>query len=124
MLLDEKKNLEQQDNSINENDFKELDNEITKVIRGETSLDEGKIEKNNIDNSISNLSHNSNEINNDKKDNSNFINLNKNNIIINNFFDKEEMLKKMKNDNQSFKNESKNLNKYQNKIPFMNYNQR
>ena len=130
MLLDEKKNLEQQDNSNNENDFKELDNEITKVIRGETLLDEEKNEKNNIDNSISNHSHNSNEINNDKKDNSNLINQNQNNNNINNkiknnTIDEEEMLKKMKNKNQSFKNESKNLNKYpNNKNSSLNYNQR
>ena len=43
MLLFEKENLKQEDNSTSsnsENDFKELDNEIDKVIRGKASLDE------------------------------------------------------------------------------------
>ena len=129
MLLDEKKNLEQQDISNNENDFKELDNEITKVIRVETSLDEEKNEKKNIDNNISNLSHNLNEVNNDKKDNSNIINQNFNNnnniIIKNNIIDEEGMLKKMISKNRAFKNESKDLNKYPNNlISSLIYNQR
>ena len=43
MLLFEKEGLKQKDNSTrsnSENDFKELDNEINKVIRGEASLEE------------------------------------------------------------------------------------
>ena len=43
MLLFEKENLKQEDNSTSsnsENDFKELDNEIDKVIRGKASLEE------------------------------------------------------------------------------------
>ena len=42
MLLFEKERLKQEDNSLrpnSENDFKELDIEIDKVIRGEASLE-------------------------------------------------------------------------------------
>ena len=43
MLFFEKENLKQEDNSTrsnSENDFKELDNEIDKVVRGKPSLEE------------------------------------------------------------------------------------
>ena len=46
MLLDEKDNSDQFDNSLNENEFEELNDEIIKVIRGETSFDEEKTDKN------------------------------------------------------------------------------
>ncbi len=49
MIASERNTKEQDDissNSNSENDFKELDNEIEKVIRGETSFDEDNSEKN------------------------------------------------------------------------------
>lgn len=49
MIASERNTKEQDDissNSNSENDFKELDNEIEKVIRGETSIDEDNSEKN------------------------------------------------------------------------------
>ena len=51
-MLISSQNLEQEDNtssSNNENEFQELDNEIEKVVRGETSYEEDKNEKNNVD---------------------------------------------------------------------------
>jgi len=54
MLIFEKESLKQEDNSTSsnsENDFKELDIEIDKVIRGETSFEEEKHNKNSGDQS-------------------------------------------------------------------------
>lgn len=54
MLLFEKESLKQEDNSTrsnSENDFKELDNEIDKVIRGEASLEEENLNTKAIDSS-------------------------------------------------------------------------
>ena len=49
MIDIEKEGQKQDDNSTNsnsENDFKELDNEIDKVVRGETSFEEEKLNDN------------------------------------------------------------------------------
>ena len=51
MILNDKDNSDKQENSNIENDYKELDNEIEKVIRGETSFDEEKNNNNINDNS-------------------------------------------------------------------------
>ena len=54
MLIFEKESLKQEDNSTSsnsENDFKELDIEIDKVIRGETSFEEEKHNENSDDQS-------------------------------------------------------------------------
>ena len=83
MSFEQKKNIEQQENSNNDNDFKELDNEIVKVIRGETSFDEEKTEKNNNDENTSNHFHNSKEIISNKNESSKLTNQNSNNNINN-----------------------------------------
>ena len=52
MIDIEKEGQKQDDNSTNsnsENDFKELDNEIDKVVRGETSFEEEKLTDNSDD---------------------------------------------------------------------------
>ena len=47
MILSEKNTSKEEDSiSNNENEFQELDNEIEKVVRGETSFEEEKIERN------------------------------------------------------------------------------
>ena len=54
-MLDIEKDGQKQDdistNSNSENDFKELDNEIDKVVRGEASFEEEKIDYNSEDDS-------------------------------------------------------------------------
>ena len=51
MQVTEKISLKQDENSplSNENEFKELDNEIEKVVRGEASYEEEQLDKNNAD---------------------------------------------------------------------------
>ena len=51
MQVTEKNSLKQDENSplSNENEFKELDNEIEKVVRGEASYEEEQLDKNNAD---------------------------------------------------------------------------
>ena len=47
MILSEKNTSKEEDSSSNnENEFQELDNEIEKVVRGETSFEEDKTDKN------------------------------------------------------------------------------
>ena len=130
MFLDEKEPSEQKENSNNENDFKELDNEIDKVIRGETSFDEEKIDKNNNDlNSISNHSKFSTEfiINSNEKHNN--IDPNNNNNVIktnmnskpkyqNFYFDDDNSMDNIKNINQIVQKVPKNLNNFQNDINY------
>ena len=127
MSFEQKKNIEQQDNSNNDNDFKELDNEIVKVIRGETSFDEEKTEKNNNDENTSNHFHNSKEIINNKNESSKLTNQNNNNNInnirenININFNEKEKSKKIKNINQLPNYYLIDLNKNSNNInsPFI-----
>ena len=79
MIFTEKNDLEQEDNSSSlsyENEFKELDNEIEKVVRGDTSYeDEKSLNKDAELSNSSNTSQNSNKNNtNNLKDNKNKIN--------------------------------------------------
>ena len=82
MFITEKDNFEEEENSTssnNENEFKELDNEIEKVIRGDTSYEDEKIINNDAElNNSSNTSQNSSKYNNNLKTNIN------NNKIVNN----------------------------------------
>ena len=90
MLLVEKDNSKQEDNSTSsnsENDFKELDLEIDKVIRGETSFEEEKLEDKTEDSSPQqkmekNKTYKKNHKNTFTKDNKDINNLN----ILNNIY--------------------------------------
>ena len=138
MLASEKNILEQDENSTssnNENEFKELDNEIEKVIRGETSFEEDKNQiENNIFNDTSNISKNNPNIinniidkniinvdvnNNNENESNNFISINSNKKTFQNKSDNfiksvnnniinfdEKFFKKIKN-NYSKNNNSK-----------------
>ena len=75
MILNDKDNSDKQENSNIENDYKELDNEIEKVIRGETSFDEEK-NNNNINDYSQISSQEQNSI--DFAHNENSISLNQN----------------------------------------------
>ena len=134
MFLDEKETSEQKENSNNENDFKELDNEIDKVIRGETSFDEDKFDKNINDvNSTSNHSKFSTEfiINNNEKHNNIDQNNNDNDIKTNmnsnkkyqNFdSDDDNRINNIKNINQTSQKAQNNLHNNPNdmKYPLIN----
>ena len=116
MLASDKKNDYDEDNnsssSNNENEFQELDNEIVKVIRGETTFDEDKSELNNVNyNHTSNNSQNLNKSEINPKNikiiiNKNIINYNVNNINEN----EVRSFNNIKNNGGSVKNESFFLN--------------
>ena len=85
MKINEKNTSNQEENSTssnNDNEFQELDNEIEKVVRGETSFEDEKDEKNNIDfNNPSNTTENfanykDNKLNNNEINNNINSNLN------------------------------------------------
>ena len=94
-------------NSNNENEFQELDNEIEKVVRGEASYEEEKVEKNGIE---CNSSLNTSETYTKYKNNTNLKNKNNNiNLFINNNdLDKENNLK-IKNINNQSSHDSLNI---------------
>ena len=126
MFLEENENLEQQNNSNIDNDFKELDSEIDKVIHGEASYEEEQTEESNSDNNNSSkLTLNSTEFIDNEKENSNNTNQNLNNIKNkinqkNNKISKTNNLDEKKYINQFPQNYSSNLNKKPNIISSLN----
>ena len=122
MFLEEKENFEKDDSSNIENDFKELDNEINRVIHGEATFEEEKKNKSILDNIDNiNIPKNSTEIFDNINENSknligtlNYIGnkITQKNIIIN----KNNNLDDKKYINQTPPNISRNLNKYPNNI--------
>ena len=125
MLFEEKEQSEEEDNSNYENEFKELDDEIDRVIHGEASSEEKKTIENNVKSlgnfNISNYSNNANEfiidlnkntkdINENWKDIHNDINQKK--III----DKYKNFDDSKYTNQTAQNLSINSDLYPNNI--------
>ena len=127
MFLVEKENFEKENNSNIDNDFKELDNEIDKVVHGKASCEDERTEESNSeDNNNTKHTLNSTEIIDNEKDNSNNINKNlntnknkinqknNNNSKINNSDDREYM-------NQIKQNFESNLNSNANIISSLNY---
>ena len=90
MIDIEKEGQKQDDNSTNsnsENDFKELDNEIDKVVRGETSFEEEKLNDNSDEDSNSNKKNIQNSSTQKQSDGKNA------NLDINNSLNKANILK-------------------------------
>ena len=90
MIDIEKDGQKQDDNSTNsnsENDFKELDNEIDKVVRGETSFEEEKLNDNSDEDSNSNKKNIQNSSTQKQSDGKNA------NLDINNSLNKANILK-------------------------------
>ena len=127
MFLVEKENFEKENNSNIDNDFKELDNEIDKVVHGKASCEDERTEESNSeDNNNTKHTLNSTENIDNEKDNSNnvnqYLNTNKNKINqknnnnskINNSNDKVYM----KQFKQNFES---NLNSNANSISYLNY---
>ena len=77
MFLNDKDNSDKHENSNIENEYKELDKEIEKVIRGETSIDE---EKNN--NNFNDYNHDYNQTSSQEQNSIDFI-INENSISLN-----------------------------------------
>jgi len=74
MILSEKNtSKEEESSSNNENEFQELDNEIEKVVRGETSFEEEKLEKNiaELNNTLNTTKASYSFIKNDRQENIN-----------------------------------------------------
>ena len=108
MIISEKKNLAQDDNtsvSNNENEFQELDNEIEKVVRGETSYEEEKNDKYNVD---LNNSQNTSQTSNNNRNNC-CINKTNNYSYFNNF-EEEKNVKNFQRSKHLEPNEVKSLN--------------
>ena len=108
MIISEKKNLAQDDNtsvSNNENEFQELDNEIEKVVRGETSYEEEKNDKYNVD---LNNSQNTSQTSNNNRNNC-CINKTNNYSYFNNF-EEEKNVKNFQRSKHLESNEVKSLN--------------
>ena len=109
MIISEKKDLAQDDNtsvSNNENEFQELDNEIEKVVRGETSYEEEKNDKNNVD---LNNSQNTSQTSNNNRNNY-YIGKTNNNSYFNNFEEEKKNVKNFQSSKQPEPNEVKSLN--------------
>ena len=109
MIISEKKDLAQDDNtsvSNNESEFQELDNEIEKVVRGETSYEEEKNDKNNVD---LNNSQNTFQTSNNNRNNY-YIGKTNNNSYFNNFEEEKKNVKNFQSSKQPEPNEVKSLN--------------
>ena len=109
MIISEKKDLAQDDNtsvSNNESEFQELDNEIEKVVRGETSYEEEKNDKNNVD---LNNSQNTSQTSNNNRNNY-YIGKTNNNSYFNNFEEEKKNVKNFQSSKQPEPNEVKSLN--------------
>ena len=131
MILSEKNTSKEEDSSSNnENEFQELDNEIVKVVRGETSFDEEKLEKNlpELNNTLNISKASNNCIKNDMQQNINkdskpIDNMNENlkeKLLISNLMNKEKNI--FNNINFNFlKNNLIDMNKsnQNNKFPDM-----
>ena len=79
MFLVEKENFEQNNSNI-DNDFKELDNEIDKVIHGKASSEDEQTEESYSEENNTKFTQNSNEIIDNEKENSSNTNQNLNTI--------------------------------------------
>ena len=104
---EEKEEEEHTSSSNNENDFQELDNEIEKVVRGETSYEEDKTDLNKTD---LNNSQNSYQIYSKLKNNFYMNKTNNNNNIANNNEDEKQNLNNINYNKESFQNKLNSLN--------------
>lgn len=115
MILSEKNtSKEEVSSSSNENEFQELDNEIEKVVRGETSFEEEKLEKNlpELNNTL-NISKTSNSfIKNDMYQNKNKDYIKKASNIIDNMNENSKEKLFISNMMNKEKNNFNNINYY------------
>ena len=125
MFLVEKENFEQNNSNI-DNDFKELDNEIDKVIHGKASSEDEQTEESYSEENNTKFTQNSNEIIDNEKENSSNTNQNLNTIKNkinqkNNKSLKTNNSDDKKNMSQIPKNFEGNLNNNSNTISSLNY---